>query len=206
MENYLDPNGRQSQNLSNVKIDGAKRLTAQGRTIMSFQDILLGAPTWVWVVLAVLVSRGMKALKGGTASLSKLGIVPAVFAAWGLLRLLSDSVTGRDTALMWVAGGALGVGIGVAVAKRSGMTVDRVRRTVTLPGSAVPLMLILLIFATRFWIGFELATTAQIGVDSTFVELDGLMAGVVAGIFAGRFLIYWLALRPLPVPALERQL
>lgn len=50
---------------------------------MSFQDILLGTPTWVWVLLAVLVSRGMKAMKGGTAPLSKLGIVPAIFAGWG---------------------------------------------------------------------------------------------------------------------------
>ena len=163
---------------------------------MSFQQIVLGTPTWVWVLLAVLVSRGMKALKGGTAPLSKLGIVPAVFAGWGLLHLLSGPSAGWDTALMWVAGGAAGVGVGAAIAQRSGMTVDRVRRTVTLPGSAVPLVLILLTFAMKFWIGFELATTAQIGVDSIFVELSGLVSGMVAGIFAGRFLIYWLALRP----------
>ncbi|AQH01214.1 hypothetical protein A9R05_20375 [Burkholderia sp. KK1] len=171
---------------------------------MSFQDILLGTPTWVWVLLAVLVSRGMKAMKGGTAPLSKLGIVPAIFAGWGLLHLLSDHATGWDTALMWVAGGALGVGIGAAIAKRSGLTVDRTLRTVTLPGSAVPLVLILLTFAMKFWIGFELATSAHLGVDSTFVVLNGLVSGVVAGIFAGRFLIYWLALRPEATPMLER--
>lgn len=169
---------------------------------MSFQQILSGTPTWVWILLAVLVSRGMKALKGGTAPLTKLAVVPAVFAAWGLQHLLTDPAAGWDTALMWIAGGALGVGVGVALAKRSGMTVDRVRRTVTLPGSAVPLVLILVTFAMKFWIGFELATATHAGVDSPFVVLSGLVSGVVAGIFAGRFLIYWLALRPtaLPVP------
>ncbi|SAK53296.1 hypothetical protein AWB80_01860 [Caballeronia pedi] len=171
---------------------------------MSFQDILLGTPTWVWVLLAVLVSRGMKAMKGGTAPLSKLGIVPALFVGWGLLHLLSDPATGWDTALMWVAGGVLGAGLGVALAKRSGMTVDRVRRTITLPGSAVPLVLILLTFAMKFRIGFEMATTPHIGVDSTFIVLNGLVSGAVAGIFAGRFLIYWLALRPAVEPVLER--
>ncbi|SAL11401.1 hypothetical protein AWB74_00163 [Caballeronia arvi] len=171
---------------------------------MSFQDILLGTPTWVWVLLAILVSRGMKAMKAGTAPLSKLGIVPAVFAGWGLLHLLSDPETGWATASMWMAGGALGVGIGAAVAKKSGMTVDRIRRTVTLPGSAVPLVLILLTFAMKFWIGFELATSVHMGVDSTFVVLNGVVTGLVAGIFAGRFLIYWLALRPEQTPVLER--
>jgi hypothetical protein len=171
---------------------------------MSFQDILLGTPTWVWVLLAVLVSRGMMAMKGGTAPLSKLGIVPAVFAGWGFLHLMSDPATGWDTALMWMAGGALGLGLGAAIAKRSGLTVDRIRRTVTLPGSMVPLVLILLTFAMKFWIGFELATATHIGVDSTFVVLNGLVSGVVAGIFAGRFLIYWLALRTEPTPLLEQ--
>ena len=171
---------------------------------MSFQDILLGAPTWVWVLLAILVSRGLKAMKGGTAPLSKLGVMPAIFAGWGLLHLLSNPTTGWDTALMWLAGGALGVGVGAAIAKNSGMTVDRIERTVTLPGSAVPLVLILLTFAMKFWIGFELATATHIGVDSSFMVLNGLVSGAVAGIFAGRFLIYWLALRPTAVPILER--
>ena len=165
---------------------------------MSFEAILLGAPAWVWILLAVLVSRGMKALRGGTAPLAKLGIVPAIFAGWGLLHLMTEPAASWNTALMWVTGGALGVGVGAALAKKSGMTVDRVQRTVTLPGSAIPLVLILLTFAMKFWIGFELATAPHIGVDSTFVVLSGLVSGVVAGIFAGRFLMYWLAFRPSP--------
>jgi hypothetical protein len=172
--------------------------------IMSFQEILLGTPAWVWILLAVLVSRGMKALKGGTAPLAKLAVVPAVFAAWGLLHLLTERAAGWDTAFMWIAGGALGVGVGAVLARRSGMSVDRVHRTITLPGSAVPLALILLTFATKFWIGFELATAAHVGVDSLFVVLGGLVSGVVAGIFAGRFLIYWLALRPAASRMLEQ--
>lgn len=171
---------------------------------MSFQEILLGTPIWVWILLVVLVSRGMKALKGGTAPLAKLGLVPAVFAGWGVQHLLTNPAAGWEAALMWIAGGALGVSVGVALAKRSGMTVDRVRRTVTLPGSAVPLALILVTFATKFWIGFELATATHVGVDSPFVVLGGLVSGLVAGIFAGRFLVYWLALRPAALPVPER--
>ncbi len=61
---------------------------------MSFARILSGTPTWVWILLAVLVSRGMKALKGGTAPIGKLAIVPLVFAAWGLQHLMTDPASG----------------------------------------------------------------------------------------------------------------
>ncbi len=81
------------------------------------------------------------------------------------------------------------------LAQRSGMSVDRVARTVTLPGSVVPLVLILVTFAMKFWLGFELATT-HVSVDSGYVVLSALVSGVTAGIFTGRFAMYWLALQP----------
>jgi hypothetical protein len=167
---------------------------------MSVEAILSGTPVWVWVLLAFLVSRGLKALKGGTAPLSKLAIVPVVFTGWGIMHLIHEPSANWHTALAWIIGAALGLAVGVALAQSGGMTVDREAGTVTLPGSAVPLVLILLTFASKFWLGVELATT-HAGADSMFVLLDGLVSGVTAGIFAGRFLVYWLGFRQAGVPA-----
>ncbi|WP_250473807.1 DUF6622 family protein [Caballeronia sp. GAFFF1] len=164
---------------------------------MSLQAVLAGTPVWVWVLLAVLVSRGLKAMKGGTAPLSKLAVVPAIFAAWGLLHVVTGPDAGWEPAATWLIGGAIGTGIGAMLARNSAIAVDRVRRTVIVPGSVVPMLLILATFASKFFIGFELATGA--GVESTWAVLSALISGVVAGIFAGRFLIYWLALRPAAV-------
>jgi hypothetical protein len=71
---------------------------------MSFDTILSGTPVWVWALLAFLVSRGMKALKGGTVPLSKLAIVPAVFAGWGILHLLREPGAHWHAGLGWIAG------------------------------------------------------------------------------------------------------
>jgi hypothetical protein len=169
---------------------------------MNMMNIVSGTPVWVWVLLGVLVSRGMKALKGGTAPLSKLAVVPLAFAAWGVLHLLSDRASGLDAWMMWAAGALLGAGIGAMLAKRSGLSVNRAARTITLPGSAVPLVLIVVTFATKFWLGYELATT-HVAVDAGFVVLSALVSGVTAGIFTGRFLIYWLALRQTAPVAFE---
>jgi hypothetical protein len=62
----------------------------RSEAFMSVEAIVRGTPLWVWLLLAYLLSRGLKALKGGTTPLSKLAIVPVVFAVWGLLIWLSS--------------------------------------------------------------------------------------------------------------------
>jgi predicted anti-sigma-YlaC factor YlaD len=163
----------------------------RSEVLMSVEAIVRGTPVWVWILLAYLLSRGLKALKGGTAPLSKLAIVPVVFAVWGIAHLVTEPAAGWKAGLAWVIGALIGVLAGVAIASRTAFTVDPVQRSVTLPGSVVPLALIVITFAMKFWIGFELATSAGLGRDSGYVVLDGLVSGVVAGIFAGRFLTYF---------------
>jgi hypothetical protein len=141
----------------------------------------------------------MKALKGGTVPLSKLAIVPAVFAGWGILHLLREPGAHWHAGLGWIAGAMVGTGVGVVLARASGMSVDRALGTVTLPPSAVPLVVMLATFASKFWIGFELATTPAESA-SMYVLLGAVVSGVAAGIFAGRFLIYWLGFRAAPSP------
>ena len=63
-----------------------------------------------------------------------------------------------------------------------------------LPGSVVPLVLIVVTFAAKFWLGFELATTTDISSLGMFVLTDAAVSGAVAGVFAGRFLTYWRAM------------
>jgi hypothetical protein len=162
---------------------------------MSFEAILRGTPVWVWILLVFLLSRGIKALKGGTAPLGKLAIVPVVFAVWGIAHLASEQAAGWQSAMAWVLGAVAGVLAGAFIARKTRFTVDRAQKTVTLPGSAVPLILILVTFASKFWLGVELAISAPVAVDAGYVVLDALISGIVAGIFAGRFLIYCMRFR-----------
>jgi hypothetical protein len=94
-----------------------------------------------------------------------------------------------------VIGALIGVIAGMAIASRTAFAVDPVQRSVTLPGSIVPLALIVVTFAMKFWIGFEVATSAGLARDSGYVVLDGLVSGIVAGVFAGRFLTYFRRIR-----------
>jgi hypothetical protein len=157
---------------------------------MSPIAIIHGTPTWVWVLLVVLVSRGIKAMKGGTAPLSKLAIVPLIFAGWGIAHLATQTLAGWHAAFVWLIAAAVGTGIGMLIASRTRFTVDPIEKSVTLPGSIVPLVLILATFAAKFWIGFEMATLAHPASLALYVLIDASVSGMVAGIFGGRFLTY----------------
>jgi hypothetical protein len=162
---------------------------------MSLATIINGTPIWVWLLLVVLLSRGFKALRGGTAPLSKLALVPLIFAGWGIAHLISDPLVGWSSAIAWITGALVGVTVGVFIASRSRFIVDPVSNTVMLPGSVVPLLLIIVTFAVKFWLGVELATVTDIASLGMFVLIDAVVSGAVAGVFAGRFFTYWLALR-----------
>jgi hypothetical protein len=86
---------------------------------------------------------------------------------------------------------AAGVIAGVFNASRSRFIVDPIARTVMLPGSIVPLLLIATTFIAKFWLGFEMATATNLSALATYGVIDAAVSGVVAGMFAGRFFTYW---------------
>jgi hypothetical protein len=161
---------------------------------MSLAAILHGTPIWVWVLLAFLLSRGFKAMNSGAAPLPRLAIVPLVFAVWGIAHLVTDPLTGWADAIVWVVAALAGVAAGVFIASRTRFIVDPVANTVMLPGSMLPLALIVITFAAKFWLGVELATATSLASLGTYMLISAAVSGAVAGMFAGRFLTYWRAM------------
>ncbi|SAK45454.1 hypothetical protein AWB79_00989 [Caballeronia hypogeia] len=157
---------------------------------MSPIAIIQGTPTWVWILLAYLAYRGFKATQGGTTPLSKLAIVPLIFAGMGIAHLVSSPLAGWSAVGAWMIGGFAGIAGGVFTANRTRFIVDPLARSVMLPGSYVPLALIAATFIAKFWLGFEMATVANESALAMYVMLNAAISGIVAGMFAGRFFTY----------------
>jgi hypothetical protein len=161
---------------------------------MSPAAIIHGAPIWVWVLLVVLLFRGFKALNSGTAPLSRLAITPLIVAGLGMAHLASNPLAGWFAVVAWMIGAIVGIAGGIAIASRTRFIVDPIRNTVMLPGSSVPLLLMLAIFATKFWLGFEMATLTNASSLGMVVLIGAAVSGVVAGMLGGRFITYWRAM------------
>jgi hypothetical protein len=165
--------------------------------IMTPIAIIQGTPTWVWLLLAFLAYRGFKATRASTTPLAKLAIIPLIFAGMGIAHLFSAPLAGLDAVAAWIIGIGAGIAGGVFTATRTRFIVDPIARTVMLPGSFLPLVLIAATFIAKFWLGFELATVTNLSALAMYVTIDAAVSGIVAGMFAGRFFTYWKTLHTL---------
>src|SRR5262249_44931036 len=123
--------------------------TIQGDSTMV--EILLNAPLWAWLVLAGLIVLGGLQTLPRRMPLAAILILPAAMAA---LSLYSVGVSFADHVASFGAwsSGALAALVlnGMMLRSPGGVRYDADTRRFELPGSFIPLALMLVIFATRF--------------------------------------------------------
>lgn len=167
-------------------------------------DILAHTPKWVFAVFALLLWIGSRQLRGGRVGLGRVALLPVAMtglSAWGVV-----SAFGQAAAPLagWAFAAAI---LALAVASRpmpDGVRYDAARRSFELPGSAVPLALMMGIFLTKYAVGVLLAMHPSLARDFDFSLALGTLYGAFTGIFAGRaFRLWTLALRAARGPAAD---
>jgi hypothetical protein len=163
-------------------------------------QILARTPTWVWFLLAGLLWLGAGMLKGRTMGAARVGVMPMVMTAlslWGAMSAFSQSPIYGSVMLAWVASAAvLAAAVGMLPPPR-GASYDPRERTFTVPGSWVPLALIVGIFMVKYVVGVEVAMQPSLAQDGSYSLAYGAIYGAFSGIFTGRSLrLARLALRP----------
>jgi hypothetical protein len=106
----------------------------------------------------------------------------------------------------WLITAAIGFGVARLTTRLDGMQVDHTRGLVEMPGSALPLIRNLLVFAAKY--GLTAAMTAAPGLQSAFLPWDIGVSGLSAGYFIGWLFCFALRYRgfrrtrslPSPVP------
>lgn len=162
--------------------------------------ILQNTPTWVWGLLAGLLALGISQLRQRQASLARIVVMPAamtLFAVWGMVSAFGVGAAFAWVLLAWAAAAiAVGALVGMGAAA-NGTRYDAATRIYELPGSAMPLLLIVGIFLTKYAVGVELAMQPRLAADPGFAVSIAALYGVFTGVFAGRaWRLLRLAVRP----------
>lgn len=159
---------------------------AHARNYAVIGQILSNTPLWVWGLLAGLVVLGLTQVRNRTAGLPRIVILPLALGAFSLWGTLSAFGATPAVVIAWTlaAGATL-----YAVLRRpvpAGTRYDGVARQFHLPGSWVPMVLILGIFLTKYAVGVTLAMRPELKVHADFTLAVALVSGAFSGIFAGR--------------------
>lgn len=165
--------------------------------------ILRNTPVWVWGLLAGLLALGFSQLRDRTATLARVSLLPVamtVFSLSGTISALGASPHRTGVVAAWILAALLAF---AAVAPgRAAAQFDAVRRTYRLPGSVVPLLLIVGIFLVKYVVGVELAMAPRLVDDTQYALTVAGLYGAFTGIFVGRASRLWrLALRTGTAPA-----
>lgn len=166
-------------------------------------SIVQHTPTWVWGLLAALVWLGVRHMLPRSTGLRRMLLVPLAMAALAAYGLASAFAAHAST---WAMAGLLATWLLATAATATvslwwhpdtpqGTYFDAQARRVHLPGSAIPLLLILGIFCTKYIVGVELALAPTLSQDNGFSHQVAALYGLFSGIFLARAARLWLLAR-----------
>lgn len=149
-------------------------------------QILINTPLWVWGLLAALLALGFSQTRSRTAGLARVALLPLGLGAFSLYGTISAFGTSPTVLGSWLATAVLLVLVVNQLALPAGARYDSATRQFQLPGSWVPMALIMGIFLTKYAVGVSLVMHPELKVHANFSLAIGTLYGVFSGIFAGR--------------------
>jgi hypothetical protein len=153
-------------------------------------EILKGTPWWVYVLFVYLIFIGFKArYSKDPVSMIKLVILPLLFNIWSIYSLITKYEITLSTTLIWFFVTLFGFGIGWWMTLGVKIkVVNKKKGLIKLPNTWSTLILVLIIFVSKYTLGVLLGMNPAIKDNIVFYSLDLIISGAIAGVFLGRFL------------------
>lgn len=151
-------------------------------------QVVQNTPYWVWGLLAGLLWLGASQLFARTVGLRRVLLMPLVMTGLSVYGLVS--AFGGASVLAWLAATAMvtALALWLRPTAPSGTLYAAPSRSFRLPGSAMPLVLILGIFLTKYVVGVELAMQPALAQNGLLALQVAALYGVFSGLFVARAL------------------
>lgn len=154
-------------------------------------QILTHTPVWVFALFAGLVALGLSQMRTREVPLSRAAILPLVMVLLSLMGTLSAFSGSPGSLFSWAAALTLTTVL-LSMNPLSSDTVFHVAsKRFTLPGSAVPLALMMAIFFTKYAVGAAVGMNAELAQQPTFTMGASAAYGLFSGAFLSRGLRLW---------------
>jgi hypothetical protein len=156
--------------------------------------VLHSTPTWVWGLLAALLGLGLSLVRNSTASLLRVTVMPVAMTGlslWGVSSAFGNSPMLGFVMLVWAAGALCTLLLIGSTAAPRGVEYDPASRIFSIPGSWVPLAMILGIFLTRYVVNVDIAMQPSLSHDNVYALVVGGIYGLFSGAFTGRAARLW---------------
>jgi hypothetical protein len=166
-------------------------ITPLAKDITMLSQIFANTPGWVWGLLLALLWLGLSQAVTRTASLKRITLLPLTMTGLSLYGTVTAFGAGPQLLLVWLSACALALTLVLQQALPEATRYDPATRRFTLPGSWLPLLLMLGIFMTKYLVGTVSAMQPALAHDAGFSLVFGALYGAFAGIFLARAARLW---------------
>ncbi|MDO8458810.1 MAG: hypothetical protein Q7T07_18055 [Burkholderiaceae bacterium] len=153
--------------------------------------ILQKTPIWVWALLAGLIALGYSQTRTRVVGLQRTVLMPVAMMLLSLYGTLSAFGLSATTLAPWLTACAGMAGLILLRPVPDSTRYDCASKRYALPGSWLPMGVILAIFLTKYAVGVTLSMQPGLARDPIFVLVVSLLYGLFSGFFAGRALRLW---------------
>jgi|JI7StandDraft_1071085.scaffolds.fasta_scaffold192695_2 hypothetical protein len=151
-------------------------------------EILSRTPTWVWALLAGLLALGLAQWRERRVTQAQLFILPGVLLALGLWSTAQSSTMPALALLVWAKAALVTTTLARRLPPQPGVRWDAAAQRLVLPGSVLPLVVILAVFSLRYAGGVALAMHPVWRADPAVALPMAAAYGAISGLLLGRAL------------------
>lgn len=145
---------------------------------------------WVFLILAYCIFIGVKASKSGTVPYIKMLVVPAIFTYLSVEMLITTFHIDLFILGIYLIGLFSGGVGGWIQGHKQEVKADRKKLLLQLKGTWSTLIIVLIIFVTKFYFGYTSAVNPSLLSNTTYVVSMLLVSGITTGLFVGRAVYY----------------
>jgi hypothetical protein len=156
-----------------------------------FMIIISRTPTWVWALLAALVVLGLTQTRTRQMTLLRATALPMVMMGLSLLGVLSTFGAKALPLSAWLVALIASALAAKALGVWRGARWSAASARFEVPGSWLPMLMILSIFAVKFYVGVNVTMQPELKGDTQFSLIVCLIYGVFSGLFFARGLNFW---------------
>lgn len=149
-------------------------------------QIISGTPVWVWALLLGLIWLGSKQLMFRVTGFGRIVRMALLMTAFSLYGTVSAFGASPEALACWLGAALAACLLVLRLPLAEGSRYLPAQRAFELPGSWVPLALMLGIFSVKYVAGVLTAMHAPVVQTALFVPVLGLVYGAFSGIFLGR--------------------
>ncbi|MBE4939633.1 hypothetical protein [Bacillus thuringiensis] len=151
------------------------------------KEVLIRTPLWVWILLFILIKRGIAISQERPINLSKMFLVPVIFMMWGLEKIINKFSHLGYCLISYTIFILPGILIGYLLYKKYQFYFKQ-DTVIFRKKCYLPLIIILINFFVKYLLNVTLEVSSSFYDDIAFNVMYSAISGLSVGLFFGGIL------------------